>query len=177
MGPSRPAGTGAIATSRRSGIEARFGQMALQRARAGERPTGEHRPESDPQEAGPPVGMLTPQVQGRGDQHRVGGGLGGPTPAIARDKGLGPLDPQASDQMADRIGLEPQIPGDVGRVLALVAALKDQFSQGDGHGSGHGRRLLRKGHGISWDRPGDHPTTINHLRTRENLVSGFLGKT
>lgn len=123
-------------------MEARFGQMPLQRALAGQRPIGEHRPESDPEEAGPPVGMLPPQVQGRGDQHRVGGGLRGPTPAIARHEGLGALDPQASDQMADRVGLEPQVQGDSGRVLTALAALQDQFSQGDGHSSGHGRHPL-----------------------------------
>jgi hypothetical protein len=177
MGPSGPAGAWAVTTPRRSGIEPRLGQMPLQRARAGERPTGEHRPESDPEEAGPPVRMLTPQVQGRGDQHRVGGGLRGPTPAISRHDGLGALDPQASDQMADGVGLEPQILGDLSRVLTVLAPLQDQLSQGDGDGSGHGRRLLLEGQGISWDRPGDHPTTINDPRTRENSVSGFLGKT
>jgi len=137
----RPLGAGpgpAATPAGRRGAQPGPGEGPLDRPLAGQGPAGMALPEDHPDDPGSPGRVFTSHRHGRPDQ--VGGGperlVGAAPGVIGRDRG-GPGLAEATDQLPDGLGVEPQVGGDGPGLVAEAGPLEDDLPLGYGNGSSH----------------------------------------
>jgi hypothetical protein len=120
------------------GIQSGADEGALQGAFAGEGPAGVLLGQDHPDQAGPPGGMLAPELRGEGDQFGIGPlRLVATAADVAGGNPRRALGAEAADQFPHRLGAQSQIGRDLLGPVVPLRPFEDRLPLRDRHGASH----------------------------------------